>query len=239
MGKRLISQARGKGGPRYRTPKHRFKGRTRYPMEENTKCEIKDLIKCSAHNAPLAKIIYKNNEKILVIAAEGIKVGEKIEFGPNAELKPGNIMRLKDVPEGTKIFNIESQPGDNGKFCRAAGAFAKVISKTKNKVTVQFPSKRTKDFQGNCKASIGTVAGSGITDKPVLKAGIKFKMAKAKNKLYPSVSGTSMNAVDHPFGGSKSSHKGRPTTVPKGAPRGRKVGKLRARRTGRKKGRQQ
>ncbi|MCK5107540.1 MAG: 50S ribosomal protein L2 [Nanoarchaeota archaeon] len=239
MGKRLISQARGRGGPRYRSPKHKFKGKTSYPSQENIKCEIKDLIRCPAHNAPLAKIVKENNEIILIIAAEGIKVGTNLEYGSSAAIKPGNIMKLKDIPEGTKIFNIESQPGDNGKFCKAAGAFAKVIGQAKNKVTVQFSSKKIKEFQENCRASIGTVAGSGITDKPILKAGINYRRSRAKNRLYPSVSGTSMNAVDHPFGGSKSTHKGRPTVVPHGAPPGRKVGKLKARRTGRKKGRQE
>ena len=237
MGKRLISQARGRGGPRYRSPKHRMKGTTSYPQNENF-YEIKDLIKCPSNNAPLAQVIYENNKTALVIAAEGIKVGAKLHYGAQAEIKAGNIMQLKDIPEGTKIFNIESQPGDNGKFCRCAGTFAKVVGKTANKVTIQFPSKRIKEFVGECKASIGTVAGSGLVDKPILKAGIKYKMRRAKNQMYPNVSGTSMNSVDHPFGGSKSTHKGRPTVVPHGAPPGRKVGKLKARRTGRKTGRQ-
>lgn len=237
MGKRLISQARGKGGPRYRTPKHRFKGRIKYPKSE-TIFVIKDLIRCPSHNAPLAKVEYPEEKDAVVIAAEGIRVGEKMRYGPKSNIKAGNIRRLKNIPEGTKVFNIESHPGDNGKFCRSAGAFARVLNKTKKYVTVQFPSKKKKEFMGECRAIIGTAAGSGIVEKPILKAGKKYKMMKARNKLYPSVSGTSMNAVDHPFGGTKSSHKGRPTTVPKGAPAGRKVGKLKSRRTGKKKGRQ-
>ena len=237
MGKRLISQARGRGGPRYRSPKHRMKGTSSYPQSEDSYL-IKDLIKCPSNSAPLAQVIYENNKTALLIAAEGIKVGEKFQYGELAEIKAGNVLKLKNIPEGTKIFNIESQPGDNGKFCRSAGTFAKVIGKTANKITIQFPSKRTKEFVGDCKASIGSVAGSGRTDKPILKAGIKYRMRRAVNRMYPNVSGTSMNSVDHPFGGSKSTHKGRPTVVPHGAPPGRKVGKLKARRTGRKKGRQ-
>ena len=97
------------------------------------------------------------------------------------------------------------------------------------------PSSKTKDFNPDCRACIGIIAGSGRKEKPFLKAGTKHHAMKARNKLYPSVSGTSQNAVDHPFGGSSSSVKGRPTQAPRNAPPGRKVGKIAPTRTGRKK----
>ncbi len=236
MGKRLIQQARGKGSMTYRAPSHRYKGSSTYPKKEDTKSKILDFILCPAHSAPLAKVSHPTEKSNLLIAAEGIKVGEYIQYGPNVEIKSGNILQLKDIPEGTKVFNIESRPGDNGKFCRSAGAFARVVAKIKNKVVIQFPSKKQKEFFEECKASIGTVAGGGISEKPILKAGTRMKMKRARNKLYPRSGATSMNAVDHPFGGTTSSHKGKPTVTPRGAPPGRKVGMLRARRTGRKTG---
>ena len=236
MGKRITQQKRGHGGPRYRAPSHKYKIKSTYLNNDKGICKILDFIISPAHSAPIVKISYTNNQIGFIIAAEGLKVGESLLCGEKASINSGNILPLKSIPEGTKIFNIESQPGDNGKFCRSAGAFARILSKTKKNVTIQFPSKRTKDFSENCRASIGTVAGSGISDKPFLKAGTMHRIKKARNKLYPSVSGTSMNAVDHPFGGTLSSRKGRPTVVPKGAPPGRKVGMLRASRTGRKRG---
>jgi len=78
------------------------------------------------------------------------------------------------------------------------------------------------------------IAGSGRTEKPLLKAGNKFHKMKAKNKMWPIVSGNSMNAVSHPFGSKKSNSKGRPTQSSRNAPPGRKVGKIAPRRTGRK-----
>jgi large subunit ribosomal protein L2 len=100
---------------------------------------------------------------------------------------------------------------------------------------VQLPSSKTKRFLPDCRATIGIIAGSGRKEKPFLKAGTRHYAMKAKNKLYPSVSGTSMNSVDHPFGGSSSAHKGRPTQAARNAPPGRKVGKIAPKRTGRKK----
>ena len=90
-------------------------------------------------------------------------------------------------------------------------------------------------FLPDCRATIGVIAGSGRKEKPFLKAGTRHYAMKAKNKLYPQVSGTSMNSVDHPFGGSSSATKGRPTQSSRNAPPGRKVGKIAPKRTGRKK----
>ena len=109
------------------------------------------------------------------------------------------------------------------------------MAKTASKIIIKLPSRKEKAFHPDCKAAIGIIAGGGRTEKPFLKAGTMYHKMRAKNKLYPSVSGTSMNAVDHPFGGTTSSHKGKPTVAPKHAPPGRKVGKLRPRRTGKQK----
>jgi large subunit ribosomal protein L2 len=86
-----------------------------------------------------------------------------------------------------------------------------------------------------CRAIIGVIAGSGRPEKPFLKAGTKFFAMRAKNKLWPIVSGTSMNSVNHPFGGKSSHAKGIPTQSSRNAPPGRKVGKIAPKRTGRKK----
>lgn len=237
MGKNLIQQARGKGGPTYRAPSFRYKGRASYfiPSKGKLNAKIIDIIKCAGHSAPLIVLEHENKIRNLMIAPEGIKVGGVVEYGEKIAAENGNMLLLKDIPEGTLVYNIEGQPGDGGKFVRSSGAFARVIAKMKSKVVVQLPSKKQKEFNPNCRATIGIIAGSGRKEKPFLKAGTKFYAMRAKNKLWPIIGGTSQNAVDHPFGGSSSAHKGKPTIAPKNAPPGRKVGAIHPRRMGRKK----
>lgn len=237
MGKNLIQQARGKGGPRYRAPSFKYKGRAKFGnyAEKLVNGRIAELIHCRGHSAPLAEIKYENGEEVLLLAPEGVRVGDAVATGDNTEIRTGNIMPLKNIPEGTLIYNIESQPGDGGKFVRSSGGFAKIEAKLKNDVVVLLPSSKKKLFNEKCRACIGIIAGSGRVEKPFLKAGSRYYAMKSKNKLWPSISGTSQNAVDHPFGGSSSCIKGRPTQAGRNAPPGRKVGKIAPRRTGRKK----
>ncbi|MDP3765098.1 MAG: 50S ribosomal protein L2 [Nanoarchaeota archaeon] len=238
MGKNLIQQKRGKGSPRYRAPSFRYKGKANFARYEEGKvitASVTDIVHSSGHSAPLIELKYSNGENGLMQAPEGIRVGDKIEMGRDAELKPGNILPLKNIPEGASIYNIESNPGDGGRFVRASGAFAKIITKMENSIIVELPSSKRREFLPECRAMIGIVAGSGRTEKPFLKAGNKFYAMKAKNKLWPIVSGTSMNSVSHPFGGSSSHAKGIPTQSARNDPPGRKVGKIAPKRTGRHK----
>ena len=233
MGKRIIQQRRGRGTNVYKASSHRFKGQVKLHPIETTGLII-DLIHCPGHSAPLMKVHYLTGEKSLAFAPEGIKVGDEISVG-GQEVNKGNILALKDVPEGTLVHNLELVPGDGGKLVRAGGASAKVVARSKTHVRVKLPSNKEKSFLINCRAVVGTIAGSGRVDKPFLKAGTRFKKMKAKGKQYPKVCGISMNAVDHPFGGGNSTHKGRPTISSRHAPPGRKVGKIAPRRTGKRK----
>jgi len=236
VGKNLIQQKRGKGSSRYRAPSFRYKGKSKYINYEKKSItgKIIDLVNCQGHSAPLAQIKYENGNIMLIQAPEGVRVGDDVQTGDNVDVKKGNIIPLKNIPEGTSIFNIEASPGDGGKFVRTTGGFAKIVTKMQNRIVVQMPSSKTKDFLPDCRATIGVIAGSGRKDKPFLKAGTRHYAMKAKNKLYPQVSGTSMNAVDHPFGGSSSATKGRPTQSSRNAPPGRKVGKIAPKQTGKK-----
>ena len=237
MGKNLIQQRRGKGSSTFRAPSFRYKGKVSHTKlsEESINGKITDITKCQGHSAPLIEVTFENKEKILMIAPESIRVGDPIVSGPDAKAKLGFILPLKNIPEGTSIFNIESTPGDGGKFVKSSGTFAKVVGKTTAGVSIKLPSNKKKIFHPECRACIGVIAGSGRKEKPFLKAGTRHYAMKAKNKLYPQVSGTSMNSVDHPFGGSSSATKGRPTQSSRNAPPGRKVGKIAPKRTGRKK----
>ena len=236
MGKNLIQQKRGKGSSTYRAPSFNYKGKAAYGNynKENVKGEVIELVSCRGHSAPLMEVRYNNGEKILLQAPEGIRVGDQIEDGPEATVKAGNVLSLKNIPEGTSVYNIESYPGDGGKFCRAGGTFARVVGKMKGNVVLLLPSKKQREFNPECRAMVGIVAGSGRTEKPFLKAGFKHYDMKSRNKMWPQSAGLAMNAVSHPFGGSSTCSKGKPSTVSRDAPPGRKVGKIAARRTGRK-----
>ena len=233
MGKNLIQQRRGRGTGRFRTRSFASAGQT--SLKDNKQSyEVLDLIHSTGHTAPLARIKYDDNTHGLIIAAEGLYVGKTYIIGEEAPVAYGNALPLKAIPEGTPVFNIEGKPGDGGKFVKSSGAAAKLISRTEAGVTLKLPSKKSKLFHPNCKAIIGTVAGSGRTEKPILKAGTKHYMMKARNKYFPIVSGSAMNAVAHPFGNKRSLRKSKAKPTSKNAPPGRKVGSIGARRTGRK-----
>jgi large subunit ribosomal protein L2 len=235
MGKNLIQQARGKGSPTYKSPSFRFVGKPQHPRMSDTIGKVAHLIHCQGHTAPLAHVIYENNTEGLILASEGLTVGQNMVVSQNAELKSGNILSLGNIPDGTLIHNIELVPGDGGKFVRASGTFAKIIGKKGTDVMVALPSKKIKAFNEKCRASIGVIAGGGRTEKPLLKAGRMMHKARARNKLYPRSSAASMNAVDHPFGNKHSSRKSKARPISRNAPPGRKVGAVAARRTGCKK----
>ncbi|MEM3122073.1 MAG: 50S ribosomal protein L2 [Candidatus Pacearchaeota archaeon] len=237
MGKRIISQARGHGSLTYRVRPKAFRYKVRYPESNlSGEGEVIKLIHSVGHSAPLAKIIFEN--KIFYnLAHNGMYEGQKIIIGKSEE--PGTISYLKDIPTKKNIYNIESKPFDGGKFIRTSGLSAVILKKEKGKVTVLMPSKKEKVFNDKCRATIGIISGSGRLDKPVIKAGKKYYIKKAKSKLWPRTSAVAMNAVDHPFGsgrGKNLSH-GRLGKIPKrNAPSGAKVGSIRAKKTGRKKG---
>ena len=233
MGKRIILQNRGKGTPTYTAPSHKYKADLRHLKFEGTlKAEVIDIEHDPARNCPIALVKLPDGRETYIMAVEGMGIGETIEYGENVSLKPGNSTYLKNIPEGTPICNIENQPGDGGKFARASGTFAILVAHEEDRVLVQMPSGKLKWLNPKCKATIGVVAGGGRTDKPFVKAGKKYYKMKSKAAKWPRVRGVAMNAVDHPFGGGKHQHVGRPKTVSRNAPPGRKVGSIAARRTG-------
>lgn len=236
MGKNLIQQARGKGGPTYRAPSFRYVGEAKYLSKLVTlDGTVKDIVHCPGHSAPLARVVFDDGETIFALAVQGMKVNDRVKLGTD-EISSGNIVMLKELPEGSVVSNIESNPGDGGKFVRAAGTFGKVVLATEKEVVIELPSKKKRSFNPLCRATIGIISASGRKEKPFMKAGFKFFAMRAKNKLYPRVHGQSMNAVDHPHGGGRSSKKNYPYVVSRHLPPGAKVGLISARRTGRKRG---
>ncbi len=229
MGKNLRQQRRGRGSPTYRSPGHRYLGKVTYtnmPLSENGR--VVDIMHAPGRHVPVAVVDF-NGQKSLVIAAEGLQSGEVL----TNTVKTGSIVKLSNVPEGSKVYNIEFNPGDGGRLCRTSGAFATVISREGKWCTLLLPSKKKKVVSAECLATVGSVASSGRLEKPFMKAGTKHHAMKALGRLYPHTAGVSMNAVDHPFGGQ--TRPGKAKTVSRHMPPGKKVGSISPRRTGKRK----
>lgn len=221
MGKRLRSQRRGRGTPTYRFPK---RGKMINVVYKNIDGEVTDILKDPGRNSPVAKVRYSDGSESYLIAPKGLKVGDRTNF----------VSPLSKIPLGAQVFGIEASPFSGPKLCNSAGSFATLVSKTGKKCAILMPSKKKKDLDPNCRASMGAPAGDGFADKPWVKAGKKWIAMHRRGKLYPRTSGVAMNAIDHPFGGP--TKPGKPTTVSKHAPPGRKTGSWGARRSGKKKG---
>ncbi len=229
MGKRIISQARGKGSHTYRARRNAFVYRLKYPRKLEGEGEVVGLLNSAAHTSPLAKVRY-NEGFFYVPAFSGMIEGQKIKFGGN-EVREGNIMKLGDIPIKTQIYNVEANPGDGGVFIKSAGTTATVNKVIGKYVFVVMPSKKERKFNPSCRAVIGVIAGAGRLEKPVVKAGKKFHMKKAKNKLWPRTSAVKMNVIDHPFGSGRGKNP-KSKIAKRDAPPGARVGHVRPRRTG-------
>ena len=231
MGKRIISQRRGRGN-KYSVSGHRFKGEARHPQSESLTGKVISLKHDPGRTAPIAEIVTKDG-KYVMIAHEGMFVGQEIKVGRGAENEIGDTVYLGSIPEGTKIYNLELRPGDGGKMVRAAGEGATIASHG-DKTTVKLPSRRFVSLNKMCRATIGVVAGGGRKDKPKAKASKNFYAAKARNRLWPIVRGVAMNAVDHPHGSGRKQTVGVSSSISRNAPPGRKVGNIAPKRTGKK-----
>ncbi len=231
MGKRIISQARGKGSMTYRVRRAAYSHKVSYPIGEK-KGIILDIVKSAGHSAPLIKV--KTGSGIFFnVAFDGAVQGQEVII-EDGEAREGNILRIKDIPVGTKIFNIERNPGDGGKMIRSSGSSATINKIYEfNKVGILMPHRKEVKLDGNCRATIGIIAGDGRKQKPFLKAGRRYHKMKARGKLYPRISAVSVNAIDHPFGSGRGKRI-KSKTAKRNAPPGRRVGHLRPRKTGKK-----
>jgi len=159
---------------------------------------------------------------------------QKIKIN-STDPKMGDISILKNIPPGSSIYNIELNPGDKGKMIRTAGSSATLLKQQEhNKVLVLMPNKKELKLSGDCRATIGVIAGGGRKLKPFMKAGVKHYKMKARNKLWPRTSAVKMNAVDHPFGSGRGKRI-KSKIAKRNAPPGNRVGHIRPRRTGKRK----
>ncbi|HOG15025.1 MAG TPA: 50S ribosomal protein L2 [Candidatus Absconditabacterales bacterium] len=146
----------------------------------------------------IALLNYVDGEKRYVLARKGISVGETVMSGENAEIKAGNRKRLKDIPEGVNIFNLEITPQSKGKLVKSAGTYATISGKDdlQGLVFIKLPSGEVRKFNENCRATIGEVSNEQHKNIVIGKAGRQRRLGKK-----PKVLGVNMNPVDHPHGG--------------------------------------
>ncbi|MDD4062530.1 MAG: 50S ribosomal protein L2 [Candidatus Pacebacteria bacterium] len=146
--------------------------------------------------AYIALIQYTDGEKSYILAPQDLKEGDTIIISDKAELDPGNRMKIKNIPVGTMVHNIEFMPGKGGQFIRSAGTSAKVAAQEDKYTTIEMPSREVRKIHGECFASIGTISNSEHKYKRIKNAG-----ARRRKGIRPTVRGSAMNPVDHPHGG--------------------------------------
>lgn len=147
--------------------------------------------------ANICLLEYEDGEQRYRLAPQNIKVGDKIIISERTEIKPGNRMKLKNIPPGTFVFNIELEPGKGGKLVRSAGAGAKVLANEGGYVHLEMPSTEIRKIPEECFASLGSVSRPKHRFEKLGKAGKTRKLGRR-----PTVRGSAMAAVDHPHGGS-------------------------------------
>lgn len=146
--------------------------------------------------ARIALIEYQDNKRSYIIAPDGLKVGQTISFGESTSVTTGNRLKLKNVPVGTFVYNIETNPGQGGKIARSAGSAAKVLATEGKYSTLSMPSGEIRKILSECFATVGFVSNRGHNLEVISKAG------RVRHKgVRPHVRGKAMNAADHPHGG--------------------------------------
>jgi large subunit ribosomal protein L2 len=146
--------------------------------------------------ARIALIYYRDGDKRYILAPVGLKVNDMIEAGPNAEIRPGNALPLRNIPTGTAIHNIELNPGRGGQIVRSAGSTAQLMAKEGEFALVRLPSGELRRVPAACIATVGQVSN---VENSMVKLG---KAGRSRWKgTRPTVRGSAMNPRDHPHGG--------------------------------------
>jgi large subunit ribosomal protein L2 len=189
-------------------------------------------------NARIALLHYADGEKRYILHPRSLKVGDVVQSGPGAEIKPGNALPLRHIPVGTTVHNVELKPGAGGKMARSAGSSVQLVAKEAGRATLRLPSGEMRMVPAECRATVGEVGNAEAELISIGKAG----RARWKNKR-PSVRGVAMNPIDHPLGGGEGKSSGGRHPV---SPWGKKEGRTRkkkasdaliVRRRGKKRGR--
>jgi len=165
-------------------------------------------------NTRICLITYKDGDKRYIIQPEGLNVGDIISAAESGlDVKPGNAMKIKNIPVGTVIHNLELKPGKGAQIVRSAGNSAQIMGREGKYVIVRLPSGEMRYVLGECMATIGTVGNADIQNVTIGKAGRSRHLGKR-----PQTRGIAMNPVDHPHGGGEGRSKGNIPVTPWGKP---------------------
>lgn len=168
-------------------------------------------------NARIALLNYADGEKRYIIVADRVRVGDLLQSGADAEIRPGNALPLRNIPVGTIVHNVELKPGGGGKMARSAGTSVQLIAKEGSYATLRLPSGEMRMVGIHCRATVGEVGNSEFEQIRIGKAGRNRWLGKR-----PKVRGVAMNPIDHPLGGGEGkSSGGRHPTSPWGKTEGR------------------
>jgi len=165
-------------------------------------------------SANIALLQYADGEKAYILAPAGLRPGDEVESGPEADIRPGNALPLRNIPNGTAIHNVELKPGRGGQLGRAAGASVVLQAKEGDRAHVRMPSGEVRLLRVDCRATIGQVGNVEHENQ------LKGKAGKSRHRgRRPSVRGVAMNPADHPHGGGEGrSPIGRHPVTPWGKP---------------------
>jgi large subunit ribosomal protein L2 len=164
-------------------------------------------------SARIALIHFADGEKRYILHPVGLSVGDSVVTSDEADIKPGNCLKLVSIPLGTFVHNVELSNGRGGQLCRSAGSYAQVMAKEGGYVLLRLPSGELRNVWGQNRATIGQVGNTEHENVIIGKAG----RSRWKG-IRPTVRGTAMNPVDHPHGGGEGRAKGRHPVTPWGIP---------------------
>ena len=187
---RITSRHRGGGA------KHKYRIIDFYRNKMNTKATVERIEYDPNRTAHIALINYENNIKNYILCPQGLKKGDVIESGSNIEIKIGNNLKLRDIPVGTSVHNVELTPGGGGKLARSAGASVVLSGYDGDYAIIKLSSGETRKIRSDCSATIGVVSNPDQKNIKIGKAG--------RNRwrgIRPQSRGVAMNPVDHPHGG--------------------------------------
>lgn len=196
--------------------------KTQSPMKGRVIKLIHDVYR----TAPLMQVKFENGELSFLPAFNGAYVGKTITYLGEGPVVDGDIRKLRDVPPGTEVYNVELKPRDGGKLVRAGGMGAKIMENVENKVTLSLPSGASVSLDPDCRAIVGKIANGGRTEKPFYKAGNKYHLIRARGRYWPMNAAVAMNAYEHKFGGKRRSTQHKLKVSGRHASSGAKVGSI-------------
>ena len=166
-------------------------------------------------NCRICLVKYTDGDRRYILQPKGLKVGDKVMAAESGlDIRPGNTMKLRNIPVGTLVHNIEMNPGQGGKIARSAGGYAQIMGRDGKYVSLRLPSSEMRYILGECLATVGTVGNEDFSNIVIGKAGRSRHLG-----IRPQTRGSAMNPIDHPHGGGEGkTNSGRHPVSPWGMP---------------------